>query len=162
VKRRGFLLVTVLLLMILMLTLGMTFLGKRSAQYRRASLVEQALVARSLAEAGMEDARLKLQRDLLFPQQSDDQTLFSYSEVMSVNGVRVGSYTVTIDNTYKAPPFLILVVRSMGQAGRDPSNPTATRRFRAEYDLSQQMRDNPSNPNAFYRQLIQFQDLGGL
>ncbi|MCA9791563.1 MAG: hypothetical protein KC910_07195 [Candidatus Eremiobacteraeota bacterium] len=159
--KRGFLLVTVLLLCVVLLILGLTFLGKRAVQYRRASLAERSLTARGLAEAGMADALLKLQRDLHFPPINVDQSVFSYSEEMTENGRRVGSYTVTIDSTYRNPPFSILILYSEGQVGQDPNRPVAQRRFRAEFDLSAQRRDDDTQPNPYYYQLINFQDLGG-
>lgn len=160
-KRRGFLLVTVLLLLLILLILGLTFIGRKAIQYRRASLAEQSLAARCLAEAGMEEALLKLQRDLLFPPLTKDQKRYSYTEEVSVAGERVGSYTVTVDGSYRNQPYGILVLHSLGSLGPPGEPPVAVRAIRVEFDVSPELRDGSGDPNPYYYTVINWQDLGG-
>jgi hypothetical protein len=153
------------MLTILLFVLGLSFLGKRAAQYRRTGQAVLAAQAKALAEAGLEDVLLKLERDLLFPQLSIDQQGFTYSEELTDGGVRVGSYTITLDGRYREEPYLILIVTSLGEAGDDPARPTAQRAIAAEIDLSiiERIDDNGNgvlDPNPYYRKVINFNDLG--
>ena len=142
-KRRGFLLILSLLLCVFLLLCGMAFMGKRAAQYRGAFAMQKGIRARALAEAGLEDARVKLDKDVSFPPPGDrDQTLFTYSEtVRDSAGQVVGSYTVTVDSRWKVPqnppdpnsPSVILVT-SVGNLGGDPARPEATYALRMEID----------------------------
>ncbi len=161
VKEHGFLLVSVLLITIILFTVGLAFLGKRAIQYRRAATRERSAQAKALAESGLEDALAKLRRDLEFPPLSADQRTFSYSEVVRRGGVTVGSYSVTVDGTYRFPPFLIWVITTEGIIGESTS-PQARRTLRAEFDISTHLRNNPSTHNPHYYKVIEFQDLGGL
>lgn len=161
-RRRGFLLVSVLLITLILLTLGLTFLGKKAIQYRRAGLYEQAAIARSLAESGLEDALAKLRRDLEFPPLSKDQEAFSYSETVKVGSDRIGSYQVTLDGARRFPPYQIWIITSQGESGGDATSPLAKRALRIEFDVSLQMRDDDSVVNPYYFKVINFEDLGGL
>lgn len=152
--RRGFLLISALLITVILLTLGLSFLGKRSVQYRRVAALEASTQARELAESGLEDALLKLRRDIDFPPVRLDQTVFTYTEDVDFDATRLGGYQVSIDATYRQFPFRVLIIRSTGMAGSDPNQPTARRTVQAEFDI------DPTR--ATYYQLINYQDLGGL
>lgn len=160
--RRGFLLVSVLLITMILLTLGLTFLGKRAIQYRRATLAEQAAYARALAESGLDDALTKLRRDLEFPPLARDQEALSYTEEVKVEGERVGAYRVTVDGTYRFPPYSVWVITSVGESGDKPGKPIATRTLRVEFDISAGLRGQPEVANPYYFSVINFQDMGGL
>lgn len=153
------------MLTLLLFVLGLSFLGKRATQYRRTNHAALAAQAKALAEAGMEDALLKFQRDLSFPPISTDQASFSYAEEMTDGGVRVGSYTVTISGTYREEPYLVLLITAVGEAGDDPAMPAARRAMVAEVDISKLERidtdsDGIFDPNPYYRRVINFNDLG--
>lgn len=152
--RRGFLLVSALLITLILLTLGLTFLGKRSVQYRRVAAAEASAQARALAESGLEDALLKLRRDLEFPPVRQDQSSFTYTEEVNFDSQRLGGYQVTIDASFRQHPFRILTIRATGMAGPDPNQPTAKRTIEAEFDVHTQRET--------YYHLINYQDLGGL
>lgn len=163
-RHRGFLLVSVLLITIILLTLGLAFLGKRAIQYRRVLHYEQAAQAKELAESGMNDVLLKLERDIDFPPIAVDQSAFSYTEEVNIGGQRVGTYRVTIDGAYRFRPYSIWILTSEGLVGPNPAKPLARRKFRAEFDLQPYSRltGDVTEKNPFYYTVIQFQDLGGL
>ena len=138
-RRRGFLLAMVLFLMLLMVVLGLGFITSRQSRYG-ASVKAIALgQAKSLAEAGLEDARVKMERDLDFPPAASmDQTAFSYQEpVLDPSGVLLGFYTVSIDTTYATAPYHIFRVRSTGSVGPNTQFPEGTCTISAEFDNRQ-------------------------
>ena len=162
-RSRGFLLVSVLLISIVLITVGLAFLGKRAVQYRRAAMLEASAHSRALAEAGMEDAMIKFRRDLEFPQMSLDQSEFSYTEsVKGIDDEILGYYTVTIDGRFRDPPYLLLIVTSEERSGPDPTNPLATRTFRAEIDQDLFLPTVPLSLNPYFRAIRNFEDLGGI
>jgi Tfp pilus assembly protein PilX len=161
-RPRGFLLVSVLLITTLLLTLGLTFLGKRAIQYRRAAMYESAARARALAESGLEDALCKLRRDIEFPPLSKDQNVFSYVEEVEVAGDRIGAYRVTLDGSKRYAPYGVWLITSQGEAGGTPANPASVRTFRAEVDVYRLDRIDKTLNNAYYYDVINFQDMGGL
>ena len=161
-RSRGFLLVSVLLITMILLTLGLTFLGKRAIQYRRAAMYESAARARALAESGLEDALCKLRRDIEFPPLSKDQEVFSYVEEIEVGGERIGAYRVILDGKKRFAPYAVWLVTSQGEAGSDAANPSSTRTLRAEVDVYAKDRTDKTLKNAFYYDVINFQDMGGL
>jgi len=132
-------LVLVLLMLVLFLTAGMAFLGKRVLQYRGTTQVVSAAIARELAESGLEDARVKLQKDLLFPPVSSvDQLFYTYTEkLLAQDGTTlVGTYSVTIDSRYADPPRSILVITSVGCVNPARNPVPCMRKIRAELDIA--------------------------
>jgi hypothetical protein len=166
VKRtsRGFLLVFALLVLVLLFTLGLGFVGKQADTYRAASKTVDAAVAMECAMAGLEDARVKLMKNLRFPPPGDDdQVIFSYTEILFDldETTPIGSYTVTIDRRWEADPYEILVVEVVALAGDPAEPPRARRRLSVEVDLS------PTNrgflgPAANRGRFMNFQDHGSL
>ena len=85
------------------LVAGMGLMMSQISNYHGVQSAEEAAQALYLARAGLEDARLKLERDLQFPPRGDgnymedtsaglqEQTLFTYSEDVLVDGASVGS-----------------------------------------------------------------------
>lgn len=143
-KRRAFMVMLVMLLSLLLFVMGMGFLGKRSAQYSGAISRMKAAQARALAQAGLEDARVKLEKDLFFPPPGDrDQTLFSYTEeVKDDAGAIVGYYTVTLDSRYRHAPDppdesypSVILVEAIGSLGADSQRPDAVVHLKMEVDL---------------------------
>jgi len=160
--RRAFTLIAVLLILVILMTLGLGLMSKRAAQYSSAPIAQNAAQALAIAQAGIEDARAKLSKDLDFPPAAAvQQTTFSYVEnLYDVDGVTsVGSYQITVDTSLKKPSTSIIQVQSIGVLG--PSDaPIARRRLHAEFDVSPTDRAGSSNPNSNLYQIVQFQDLG--
>jgi Tfp pilus assembly protein PilX len=147
------------MLSIVMLLLGLGFLNRRVSQYRGAYQTTYSVMALQLAKAGLEEARVKLEKSLDFPPQSGlDQKAFSYTEVLTPD---LESYTVTVDLSLKDQPFTIVRITSVGTSG--PINqPRARRMLRAELDCSPQLRSDPALTNPDYFQFVHWQDAGSL
>ena len=145
-SRRGFLLIVAMLLCLMLVVLGMGFLGKRGGQYQAALEQARAGQARAVAEAGIEDAMLKLNKDLFFPPPGDqDQLQFSYSEELTdLKGDVVGTYYVTVDSRRASSPDppdpsypSVYFVESRGFLGPDPEHPLAVVRLHMEVNLDE-------------------------
>ncbi|MBI3925650.1 MAG: hypothetical protein HY319_08930 [Armatimonadetes bacterium] len=160
-RRRGFVMVLALLLTVLLLVLGLAYMGTRAVQYRRAGEAEAAAQALALADSGLTDALLKLQRDLEYPQMASDQTAISYTEELTVGGQRIGRYTVTVEGNYRVPPYSVLRITSVGEAGTDAEKAFARRALRIEVDVAPTLRDDPSIANPNYFHVLNREDLGG-
>lgn len=134
--RRGFVLLLCVLLALIILALGMGLLAGNAAGYSGAAQARRAAQARAVAEAGLEDARLKLERDVDFPLPgSGDEKTFSYSEDFpDASGNAWGSYEVTIDSTW-LKAYSVLVVTSVGTVRYGPDD-VARRKLTAEMDVS--------------------------
>lgn len=135
-RRGGFLLILALLIAVLLLVATLGMLSRQSARYERAQLMADAAQARGLALAGLEEARMKLERDLLFPPLSEStQELFTFSEVIEdTTGERVGAFTITLDFS-QAEQYGILLITSTGEVGM-PERVRGRRSVRAELQLS--------------------------
>lgn len=99
-SERGSLLVAGLLLFSLLLVLGLGLMSSQTARVKAARSQTEAAQAKALAMAGWEDVRVKLGKDILFPQSAETQTYFSYSENVYDSETPpnyVGSYTVIVD-----------------------------------------------------------------
>lgn len=117
--RRGGALVAVLLLIALLLVMALTQIARQPFQYRKARWTAGIARARALAEAGMEDFRVKWTHDLHFPPPPPDGSgSFTYSEeVLDFStGVSRGTFRVTIDRTWDDPPYEVLRVSARGLA----------------------------------------------
>ena len=150
--KRGMVLVVVLLLSIVMAIMGMAFIGSRALLYQESSRIGEQALAKAFAESGLEDARVKLDKDPDFPPPGrEEQNSFSYSEDMSdLSGNFLGYYEVTIDTTYAVEPYSILRITSVGRVGpRD--KPRGQHVLRAELDIAQTDRSDPNllNPRNF-------------
>lgn len=116
--QKGSLLVAALLLFTLLLTLGLGLMSAQSARMRAARAQALSIQARALALAGFEDVRTKLGKDILFPQVSQTQEFFSYSEdVYDIDGNYIGNYVVQIDMRWES------ITRDT-TVNPDPSDPT--------------------------------------
>ena len=134
--KRAIALATVLLMLAVLMTLALAVLTSKVMQYRGAVLTAEAALAQSLAEAGLEDARIKLSKDLAFPplEASPQAVFFSYSEeVTDFDGNRVGSYTVYIQELVAGAPDHTVRVVSVGTSGQ-PGLATVKRAVQAEFD----------------------------
>ncbi len=94
----GALLIATLFLSLILLIMGMALLGIRASQKKSAVETGYSIQARHFAEAGMEDAKIKLQKCINFPESLENQDEFSYrEEITDFNGKPLGIYCVTID-----------------------------------------------------------------
>ncbi|MEW6283190.1 MAG: hypothetical protein AB1758_31565 [Candidatus Eremiobacterota bacterium] len=152
-----------LILLGLLLTMGLALMGKQANLRRATGSAADASQALSLAWAGLEDARAKLAKDLAFPPPGAlDQLRYTYFEpVVDLDGTTVlGAYEVTVDSAWRQPPYEVLVIRSVGYAGR-PESPSARRELVAELDVAELDRTGPGdNPRLF--ELIRVTDFGSL
>jgi type II secretory pathway component PulK len=93
--KRGFLIQS-LLLIALLLVFCLGLLGRQPFAYSGAKQTSKMLQARQLAVAGMEDVRVKLERDYQTRQLGEVKTV-SYVEDVVSGSELVGSYHVTIN-----------------------------------------------------------------
>lgn len=125
-----------LLMLTILLLLGIALLSSRAARYRSATEAIRAAQAQALAEAGLADARMKLDKRQKFPPQgkSDEQMVFSYVEDLTdPAGNPVGSYAVTVDRRWNVTPYNLIFVTSVGLLG-EAHAPTAKRKISVELD----------------------------
>lgn len=187
--KRGFLLVTALLICVVMLLIGMGLVGSEASRYSSASLAAESVQARELALAGLEDARIKMELDPNFPPApengpsqavyaagpNDTQPLFSYSEGMTIPGLKAvpGSYEITIDSSNATPeywdeelitafdpagPRQVVIITSVGTVGTS-LKVLAQYRMRAELDVSLYTRQAPyTNANPHYFRFTHVED----
>jgi Tfp pilus assembly protein PilV len=147
-QARGFMMVLVLLIAALVLVLGLGFLSSNSPRYNASVYARTSAQARALAEAGMEDARVKLQKDPGFPPRvSAAQSTYAYREVVrDLGGQVVGSYVVTLDWTYAVAPYHVITVTSQGLVGTDAAQPTGNCVLHATFDFYPVDLSKPAHP----------------
>jgi type II secretory pathway component PulK len=158
VGRKGSAIVAVLLVMAILLVMGLAYLTQKVHLYRASSAAGASSAAKALAEAGLEDARIKLEKDPTFPPgDRETQTVFSYSEVLTQVGSpeQVGTYSVTVDLSRLRQQSVIMIT-STGTVGDTPEQ-AARRSLYAEIDVSGDIDTNPK----FFR-FITVEDRGGL
>jgi len=163
-KRKGFMLVVALFLMVVVAVMGMAFLSTRGLRYQEATRSVAHRRALAVAHAGLEDARVKLEKDPGFPPPGGlEQTVFTYQEELTAltNGPRVGLYTVTVDTTWRKEPYGVILLTSRGQVG-DRDWPEATAVARAEIDVwpTSRLTGTGTNPNLF--KVIRWSEEGNL
>lgn len=162
--RRGSTLIASLMVLGLLFVIGLAFLGKRAAEYRAAERAGAAAQARALAEAGLEDLRLKAIKDYDFPpRNADEQLLFVYSEdVFDTDGVTfLGTYTVSIDRQFMREPYGVWRIRSVGSAGPREA-PLGRCEIYAELDIAEHDHQNLSVANPRRYEFLVWRELGGL
>ncbi len=149
--------VVALLVLGVALVAGMGLMTSQVSNYRGVKAVEDAAQALSLAQAGLEDARLKLERDLDFPPKGDPgQTLFTYSEDVLIGAQRVGSYRISIDTALQSTDYDMIRVTSTGLVGPG-EGPTAQRTLRIDLDTD----TDPSRRTTYFLP-VKIEDLAGL
>lgn len=153
--RRGFLLVASLMISMLFLVTGLGLLSAQVSRYASAARVAESLQAKNAALSGLEDVRVKLNKDVKFPPRKSvdkDQYKFAYSENIEVPaGSPAVSYTVVVDYELE---YEAQVPRQVGDSlGFGPqrwgcyritvtgfygprAEPIAQSNFYAEYDIS--------------------------
>lgn len=144
-RRRGMLLVVALLVLGVALVAGMGLMTSQVSNYRGVKSVEDAAQALALAQSGLEDARLKLERDLDFPPKGDPgQTLFTYSEDVRIGSERIGSYRVSIDMAFHSSHYDMVRIVSTGLVGPG-SEPTAQRTLKVDLDTNSDVSRQTTN-----------------
>lgn len=146
-QRKGMLLIVALLVLGVALLAGMGLMTSQVSNYRGVHAAEEAAMALCLAQSGLEDARLKLERDGLFPPRGDgnllkpdtgtkpqDQSLFTYSEDISLDGKRIGAYRVSIDASF-LPGYKFVRITSNGLVGPTEA-PTAQHVLKVDLDVA--------------------------
>lgn len=144
-----------LLLTSLFLVMGIGFLSQRAAQNRASKAAQARFQARALAEAGLEDAAIKLAKRSNFPPLADEtQRVFRYTERLSDGaGVEVGTYIVAVDMTRAGEPYFIVRLTSTGRVG-PAEEPLAELTLSGELDVSSLIRETAirrpePNPNRY-------------
>lgn len=152
--KRGSTLILSLFISLIIFTAGIGFLSQTASQYRSANESGRSTQVLAIAEAGIADALLKLQRDLDFPPRSaNDQVVYTYLEDLTdTDGTRVGSYEVAIDRSLVVRGQELLIIRSTGRLG-PAENPLSEKTIRIEFDR------DPTR--ASYFQVTSWTDLGG-
>ena len=123
-RLRGAILVAALFLSMILLIMGMALLSMQISQAKTSALTGYSIKAKHFAETGMEDAKIKLQKCIGFPETVMDQDCFTYREEMvDFNGNIPGIYTVTI-NVKNRDSNKYVQVMSEGICGDIITNPS--------------------------------------
>lgn len=152
--KRGSTLILALFVVLIIFVAGLGFLSQASTQFKLAGETGRTVQALALAEAGVQDALLKLRLDWDFPPKSaQDQLVYTYlNPMLDTEGNQVGSYQVAIDRSVMNNDRDLLVIRSTGRLG-PPEEPFAERTVVVEFDMKH------SRPTYF--QVLTWTDLGG-
>lgn len=150
----GAALVLTLFVVAIIFVAGLGFLSSSVSEYRAAAQAGLGAQSLALAEAGIQDALLKLQRDQNFPpQSSEDQLVYTYQDTLeNSRGDTIGTYEVNIDRTAYVLAQQLLIIRSTGRLGTLAA-PTAERTLEVEIDM------NPDRTTYF--RVVSWNDLGG-
>ena len=135
-KRRG-LLIPTLLLIALMLVLCLATLSRQPYLYRAGRAALAGAQARSLAETGLEEFRARWNHDQDFPPRPSAGThRFTYSEEVldPVTSRPLGRYLITVEDTWRDPPYQLLKVESRGEIG-PAADPESRYCIEAKLDL---------------------------
>ena len=128
------LVVMALLILGVALVAGIGLMSSQVSNYRGVNAAMESAQALALAQAGLEDARLKLERDIDFPPAGDPgQLLFTYSEDVVIDGERVGAYRVSIDTSIASTDYDLLRITSTGLVGSS-EDPRAQRTLKLDLD----------------------------
>jgi len=98
--------VAALLMTSVFLVMGMALLTSRSGVYSASAMESQSAQVRLLARAGLQDARIKLGKDVAFPPTLGNRPLYTYSEDVHdpETHALVGRYIVTLDTSWRDLP----------------------------------------------------------
>lgn len=143
-----------LFMVLLIFIAGIGFLSQASTQYRSVNETVHSTQVLAIAEAGISDALLKLQRDWDFPPRSaNDQVIYAYLETLEgTAGNRIGSFQVSIDRSLMLNAQNLLIIHSTGRLG-PAEKPVSERTIRVEFDMNMD--------RASYFQIVAWNDLGG-
>ena len=142
-RQRGAMLIASLLIAAILLVAGIGLLAQRSSQARALPERERAVQALLLAQAGLEDCRIKFLRDIRFPPLlveesqipvNERKRVLSYTELVNdLDGQPYGGYRVEI-----LPPVVSNgrhSIRCTGFVGKE-DQPLAIREIRATFSSS--------------------------
>lgn len=122
-RRNGAVLVAALFLSMILLVMGIALLTMQISQAKTYAVTGYSIKAKHFAESGMEDAKIKLQKCIGFPETVMDQDYFTYREEMAdFNGNIHGIYTVTINVKNRSQDKYVQVM-SEGICGDIVANP---------------------------------------
>lgn len=145
-----------LVLILLFLVLCMAELGRQPYQYRAAHRMVAGAQARDLACSGLEDFRLKWEHDHSFPPAfPEGNNSFSYLEQVTdpVNGQALGSFRITVDGSWRWPPYRVYRVTSEGIV-----DSTCYYSIQALLDFEPASRTGPG-PNPRFGQWIEWREV---
>jgi len=126
--RRGVVLVGVLFLMLFMAILAAHVFYMRMTEHRAGVLHLAEVQAQRAALSGLEDAKVKLMKDPLWPHTTVSQKVYVYGDTLSWGSYGLAGYRVAVRR--KKPN---VVVTCWGYVG-DPAKPTAQRQVQAVFD----------------------------
>ncbi len=146
--KRGFL-IQALLLIALLLVFCLGLLGRQPLAYSGAKQTSKMLQARQLALAGVEDIRVKLERDYQTRQLGQVRSV-NYVEDVFNGSETIGSYHVTVNQELQDTPFELLQIECEGLLGKDRQHPESRVVISTLFDLRKENRQGPgNNPNYF-------------
>lgn len=166
--RSGSVLIIVLILLTVVFIMGMTMLTMRVAQTKSSVMMKYAVMAKYLAEAGMEDARMKLLKDYDFPPSYTGGRKFSYTEALQYPGdpSPIGEYKVTIDASRNAPgdeySDHTIYVTAFGIIKDRDGKELACHQVSAVFDTAPKDRKEATQDNPHRFKYIEWQDQGAL
>lgn len=160
IRQRAFMLITCLMLAVVMLVVVLGMMGSRGPHQEATASLRHHLQALSLAEAGLENARAKLAKDVKFPPvPSPEQPYFSCSEaVYDIDNTVVGVFQVHIDQELEQAPYFVYRITSVGTLG-DLARPLAQTRLYEEVDNCPFDRLDPAVPNPRRYQVLLREEL---
>jgi hypothetical protein len=161
-------LVVTLIILMIMFVMGMTLLSIKNVQARSSLMMRYGKVAKYIAMAGMENARVKLLKDIDFPPiDIVENQCFTYSEEVRYPGdsAAVGYFVVTVDVSRNDPKNDLfdrtIRVTSVGTAKEADGTVLSSYRISALMDAAVESRSGTGlNPSRF--QFIEWQDYGAM
>ncbi|MFN8610733.1 MAG: hypothetical protein U0931_24545 [Vulcanimicrobiota bacterium] len=162
-RRRAFMIIVALFMVTFIAVLALAFLSTGAAGYKGALASRVEAQALQLAYSGIEDARIKFERDPLFPPPAGEETkFFSYSENVHdlAGGPVIGSFDVTLDQTYVGAPYYLIRLRSTGRVTNGGQE--TKRQVKVEIDLSPTDRrvGHETDPNPNFFRIVQCSEEG--
>ena len=144
--KRGFL-VQALLLLVLLFVLCLAILGRQTHSYSAARQSLLQAQARALAVAGVENLRVKLNKDYEWRRLGQVGAVSYVEEVRDPQGgTRVGAYRVTLNQVWSQPDFEVLKIESEGLLG-DLEKPEARLVISALMDIRPEPRSGAGSEN---------------
>jgi len=166
--RRGAILAVVMLLLIVLFVMGMTLLSVKNTQAKSSMMMRFGKMAKYIALAGMENARVKLMKDLDFPPEDIiEDHCFTYAEELQFpdGSPSAGYYVVTVDATRNDPKEdsfdRTIRVTAVGVATERDGSIVASHRITAVLDASVTTRGSTAL-NPFRYQFVEWQEHGTL
>lgn len=125
-RRRGVLLILVLILVVTLFIMAAGFLTTRTRERQVVKSARDAYQAQQLAFSGLETVRVRMLNDYDFPPLREaSQEVFKFSEeILDFDGGQsIGRYQIFCDRRWAGPPYNLIRVTSVGQVGDADGNP---------------------------------------